>query len=100
MMSTVKKMLIEVRLGYFYFPALRLAPNLPNLVSSEPGLAYTKLVPPICIYWPWPTICITVLWIWIYLLICNSSSDNSNISNSSNFFGLDNTNISMPILVN
>ena len=79
-----------------------LAPNfyLPALVSPEHGLAYTNLVPPICIYWPWPTIFITVLWFCIYLLIYSSSSGSSNISNSSNFLGLDNTNISMPILVN
>ena len=40
-----------------------LVPNfyLPSLVSPKPGLAYTNLVPPICIYWPWPTIFITVL---------------------------------------
>ena len=92
-----------------YLPAL--GPNLyltaltPNiyllaLVSPEHGLAYTNLVPPICIYWPWPTIFITVLWFCIYLLIYSSSSGSSNISNSSNFLGLDNTNISMPILVN
>ena len=70
-----------------------LTPNfyLPALVSPEPGLAYTNLVPPICIYWPWPTIFITVLWICIYLLIYSSSSGSSNISNSSNFLGLDNT---------
>ena len=81
-----------------YLPAL--VPNfyLPALVNPEPGLAYINLVPPICIYWPWPTICITMLWIWIYLLICSSSSGSSNISNNSNFFRLDNTNICMPIL--
>ena len=28
---------------------------------SEPGLAYTSLVPWICFYWPWPTIFIIVL---------------------------------------
>ena len=92
-----------------YLPALApnlylmaLTPNfyLPALVSPEPGLAYTNLVPPICIYWPWPTIFITVLWFCIYLLIYSSSSGSSNISNSSNFLGLDNTHISMPILVN
>ena len=79
-----------------------LAPNfyLPALVSLKPGLADTNLVPPICIYWPWPTIFITVLWICIYLLIYSSSSGSSIISNSSNFLGLHNTNISMPILVN
>ena len=83
-----------------YLPAL--SPNfyLPALVSPELGLAYTNLVPPICIYWPWPTIFITVLWICIYLLIYSSSSGSSNISNSNNFLGLDNTHISMPILVN
>ena len=73
---------------------------LPALFSSKPGLADTNLVPPICIYWPWPTIFITVLWICIYLLIYSSSSGSSNINNSSNFLGLDNTHISMPILVN
>ena len=68
-----------------YLPAL--APNfyLPVLVSLEPGLGYTNLVPPICVYWAWPTICITVLWICVYFLICGSSSCSSN---SSNFFGL------------
>ena len=40
-----------------------LAPNfyLLALVSPEPALAYTNLVPPICIYWSCPTIFITVL---------------------------------------
>ena len=44
-----------------YLPTL--APNLylPALVSPKPGLAYTNLVPPICIYCPWPTSFITVL---------------------------------------
>ena len=77
-----------------------LAPNFPALLSPKPGLADTNLVLPICIYWPWPTIFITVLWICIYLLIYSSSSGSSNISNSSNFLGLGNTNISMAILVN
>ena len=71
---------------------------LPAMVNPVPGLAYINLVSPICIYWPWPTICITLLWICIYLLICSSSSGSSNISNSSNFFRLDNTNICMPVL--
>ena len=81
---------VIILLGYFIFPGPRswpticitgpgpqfvftgpapnlyltaLVPNfyLPALVSPEPGLAYTNLVPPICIYWPWPTIFITVL---------------------------------------
>ena len=41
-------------------------------------------------------------WIRICLIICSSSSGSSNISISSNFFGIDNTNndISMPVLVN
>ena len=49
----------------FYLPAL--APNfyLPALVIPEPGLAYTNLVPLICIYWLWPTIFINALWICI-----------------------------------
>ena len=68
--------------------------------QSGAGLAYTNIAPLICIYWPWPTIFITVLWICIYRLIFSSSSDSNNISNSSNFLGLDNINISMPILVN
>ena len=68
--------------------------------QSGAGLAYTNIAPLICIYWPWRTIFITVLWICIYLLIFSSSSDSNNISNSSNFLGLDNINISMPILVN
>ena len=44
-----------------YLPAL--TPNfyLPALVIPESGLAYTNLVPPICIYWPRATIFITVL---------------------------------------
>ena len=92
-----------------YLPALApnlclpaLTPNfyLPALVSPEPGLAYTNLIPSICIYWPSPTVFITVLWFCIYLLIYSSSSASSNISNISNFLGLDNTHISMPILVN
>ena len=82
----------------FYLPTLALNFYLPALVSPEHGLAYTNLVPPICIYWPWPTNFITVLWFCIYLLIYSSSSGSS--SNSSNFLGLDNTHISMPILVN
>ena len=83
-----------------YLPAL--APNfyIPALPSPKPGLAYTNHVPPVCIHWSWPTICITVLWICIYFFICSHSSGSSNISNSSNFFGLDNTNIRMPIVVN
>ena len=83
-----------------YLPTLTLNFYLSPLVSPELGLAYTNLVPPICIYWPWPTIFITVLWFCIYLLIYSSSSGSSNISNSSNFLGLDNTHISTPILVN
>ena len=83
-----------------YLPTL--APNfyLRALVNPEPGLAYTNLISQICIYWPCPTIFITMLWICIYLLIYSGSSGYSNISNSSNFLGLENTNISMPILVN
>ena len=38
-------------------------------------------------------------WIYIYQIIGSSSSGSSNGSNS-NFFGIDDTNISMPILVN
>ena len=84
----------------FYLPTL--APNfyLPGRVSPEHGLAYFNLVPPICIYWPWPTNFITVHWFCIYLRIYSSSSGSSNIGNSSNFLGLDNTHISIPILVN
>ena len=72
---------LEVIIGVFVFPGPRpsawpltfaLAPNLylpalapnfylPALVSPEPGLAYTKLVRPICVFWPWPTIFIIVL---------------------------------------
>ena len=79
-----------------------LTPNfyLPALVSPEPGLAYTNLIPSICIYWPSPRVFITVLWFCIYLLVYSSSSASSNISNIINFLGLDNTHISMPILVN
>ena len=83
-----------------YLPALALNFYTPALVSPRPGLACTNLDPPICIYWPWPTIFVTVLWICIYPLIYSSSTGSSNISNSSNLFGLDNTNISMLILVN
>ena len=83
-----------------YLPALALNFYIPALVSPEPRLAYTNLVPSICIYCPWPTVFINVLWICIYLLIYSSSSGSSIISNSSNFLGLHNTNISMPILVN
>ena len=46
-------------------PDICLAPNLyllpwPTIFifSPESELAYTNLVPPICIYWTWPTICI------------------------------------------
>ena len=45
----------------FYLPTLALNFYLPALVSPEHGLAYTDLVPLICIYWPWPTNFITVL---------------------------------------
>ena len=92
-----------------YLPALApnlyltaLTPNfyLPALVSPEPRLAYTNLAPPVCIYWPWSKISISVLWFCIYHLIYNSSSGSGNITNSSNFLELGNTNISMPILVN
>ena len=79
-----------------YLPAL--APNLYTLVSPVPGLAYTNLVLPMCIYWPWPMIFITVHWISIYLLIYSTVA--VNINNSSNFLGLGNTNTSMSILVN
>ena len=77
----------------------------PKFLFTGPGQSGAwaciyQLVPPICIYWLWPTIFIAVLWICIYLLICSSSCGSSNISNSSNFLGLDNTNISMPISVN
>ena len=80
-----------------YLPALVPKFYLPAMVNPVPGLAYINLVSQICIYWPSPTICITLLWICIYL-ICSSSSGSSNISNSSNFFRLDNTNICMPVL--
>ena len=91
---------LPVLVPNLYLPTLARNFYLPTLVSPEPGPAYTNLVPPICIYWPWPTIFITVQWFCIYLLIYSSSSDSSNISNSSNFLGLDNTHISVPILVN
>ena len=64
------------------------------------SLGLYNLVPPICIYWSLPTIIITVLWICIYLLFYSSSSGSNNISHSSNFLGLDNTNITMAVLVN
>ena len=86
-------------------PNLRLpilAPNLylPTLVFN----IITGLEPEFCIYRAcllnlclylrrWPTID-------IYLLIGSSSSGSFNSSSSSNFFGIDNTNICMPILVN
>ena len=91
----------------FYLPAL--APNLcflalaNNFITNPgPDFVYTDLVSSICI-------CLTALahdlcyWygtlISIYLTISSSSSGKSN-SSSSNSFGIDNTNISMPILVN
>ena len=39
-------------------------------------------------------------WIYIYSFIDSSSTGSSNISSSSNFFEIDNTNTSIPILVN
>ena len=89
---------------------LDLAPNLrlPILAPKLylPTLVFniiTGLAPEFCIYRAcllnlclylrrWPTID-------IYLLIGSSSSGSFNSSSSSNFFGIDNTNICMPILV-
>ena len=94
-------------------PVLCLAPVLaPNLylpalaynfiTSPGPEFAHTNLVSSICI-------CIKALaydlyyrsgaWICIYLIIGSSSSGSSN-SSSSNLFGINNTNICMPILIN
>ena len=110
---------------YLYLPTLALAPSLylptlaplylpalaPNLCLPTmapnfylPALVYNFIISPgvefyiyqpcllnLCFYLrPWPTICITVV------VIRSSGSCNS----SSNLFGIDNTNICMPILVN
>ena len=86
-------------------PNLRLpilAPKLylPTLVFNIiTGLApefwiYRACLLNLCLYLRrWPTID-------IYLLIGSSSSGSFNSSSSSNFFGIDNTNICMPSLVN
>ena len=79
-----------------YLPSRQIFIYRPG--QSRAWTCIYQCLPPICIYWPWSTIFITVLSICIYLLIYSSSSDSGNISNSSNFLGLDNTNISMPIL--
>ena len=60
---------------------LHIPTSSPQFVFTGPGLIF-----------------ITALSICIYLLIYSSSSGSGSISNSSNFLGLDNTNISMPIL--
>ena len=94
---------------YFLAPGLLLGPqSWPPICIYRPCQSgawaciyqHCPPPPPICIYWSCPTIFITALWICIYLLIYSSSSASSNISNRSNFLGLDNVNISMPILVN
>ena len=109
-----------------YLPAL--APNL-SLTALASNFNFPALAP-ICIYQPWHQMfftnsCQSRAWACIYqpchlnlyllalvydlyyrvlnfhlLFSCCSSSGSGNISNSSNFFGLNSTNISMPILVN
>ena len=91
----------------FHLPAL--APNLYfptlgyNFITSQwPEFTHTNIFPLICtcIYCP----CLHLYyrsgaWICIYLIIGSSNSVGS-YSRSSNFFGTNNTNICMPILVN
>ena len=68
------------------------------IASPGPGFAYTNSIPPICIYWPWPatyglrpkfafTLLLVVVTVVVVILAVVVIS-------------LDNTNISMPILVN
>ena len=81
-----------------YFPTLGY-----NFITSQwPEFTHTNIFPLICtcIYCP----CLHLYyrsgaWICIYLIIGSSNSVGS-YSRSSNFFGTNNTNICMPILVN
>ena len=76
-------------------PDLYLLDLVFNIITGlEPEFCiYRACLLNLCLYLrPWPTID-------IYLLIGSSSSGSFN-SSSSNFFGIDNTNICMPILVN
>ena len=75
-----------------------------NFISrSGPGICiYQLCFFNLCLYLRrWSMICInrTCSWISIYLTIGSSSSGSCN-SSSNNFFGIDNTNICMSILVN
>ena len=97
------------------------------IYRPRPPIRIYRLWLPMCIYRPWPTILLPVrglslhiptwcpqfvfttlaydlyyrsgAWICIYLIIGSSSSGSSN-SSSSNFFGTNNANICVPILVN
>ena len=97
----------------FYLPAL--APNLhyqpwlpiciyrpwPKFAYARPEFAYTNLVSSICISIYGPGLQLyyrSRAWICIGLTIGSSCSSSSN-SSSSNFFGISNTNICVPILV-
>ena len=82
-----------------YLPAL--APNLYlpalayNFISSPgPEFAYTSLVSSICITGQEPEYACALL---LVAVVAVSGSSNKS---SGNFFGINNTNISMPILVN
>ena len=84
----------------FYLPVL--APNfyLPTLASPEPELAYTNLVCPPQFVFTDPDLRFVLPGselVFTFLLVAVAAV--VNISSSCNFFGLDNTNISIPILV-
>ena len=96
---------------------LPLAPNLylltkaPNfcLLVLTPNLYFAALTPYLYLQTLAPNFYLPVLannfiiglgaWISIYLIIGSSSSSSGSSDSSSNFFGIDNVNISMPILV-
>ena len=100
------------------------------IYRPRPPICVYRPWPQVCVYRPYPTVSSPVrdlslhiptlsrqlvfvfktlvqdfyywsgAWIYIYLIITSKSTGSSNCSSSSNFFGIDNTNISMPILVN
>ena len=100
-----------------YLPALALNLHLqalgPKFLFTRPGLQFILPVRNLSLHLPtfFPNLYLMAMaydlyyqycsaWICIYVVIGSSSIGSSNISSVSNFFGLDNTNISMPILVN
>ena len=77
----------------FYLPVLA----YDFITSLRPGFTYTSLVSSIyiCITGPGPEFAFTFL-----IIGSSTSSSGSTNSSSSNFFGTNNTNICMPILIN